>query len=290
MDHASEVTGYGFSFGYVDNKGLEFGLGSGNRTFDNTMPQYVAGNVTEIDTMELGSGTKPFTATAVMRLVDQGKVKLDDPAHIHIDPPLKAGWNTTMYELFGLYANNVTVHNLIFMQSGINDYEVGDFDQNMLLPNESHSIQDPMVILKYLAELPAKSPCLTDNCTWSFYPGTHTQYSSTNFVLAGFILVNHAPEGQNTWDTFDMFETLGLNKADYPHLYFKPTGRACDNGLTVPGTSLAFGKAEIYAQDASIMGWTCGYATAAAKDIAKFYYDLLGPEPKIVSDELRQLM
>jgi CubicO group peptidase (beta-lactamase class C family) len=65
--------------------------------------------------MEMGSGTKAFTATAIMRLVDAGKISLSDPAYLHIDGPLKAGWNTTMFELFGLWANNVTVHNLIFM-------------------------------------------------------------------------------------------------------------------------------------------------------------------------------
>jgi CubicO group peptidase (beta-lactamase class C family) len=50
----------------------------------------VPGTVNSTDVVELGSGTKPFVATAVMRLVDQGKVKLDDPAHIHIDIALKA--------------------------------------------------------------------------------------------------------------------------------------------------------------------------------------------------------
>jgi len=67
------------------------------------------------DTVELGSGTKAFTAAAIMRLVDQGKAKLDDPAYIHADLPLMEAFNTTMDELFGLWANNVTVGNLIFM-------------------------------------------------------------------------------------------------------------------------------------------------------------------------------
>jgi len=128
LDQAAQITGYGFSFGYADDEGLEFGLGAGNRTFSEDYPVYVEGTMNETDTIELGSGTKPFTATAVMRLVDQGKVKLDDPAYIHVDGPLEAGFNTTMQELFGPWANNVTVGNLIFMQSGINDFEYGTFD------------------------------------------------------------------------------------------------------------------------------------------------------------------
>jgi CubicO group peptidase (beta-lactamase class C family) len=84
--------------------------------------------MTADDKLLMGSGTKPFTAVAILKLVDQGKVNLEDPAMLHIDPPLKYMYNTTMIDLFGLKAANVTVRHLIFMQSGIQDYEIGDFD------------------------------------------------------------------------------------------------------------------------------------------------------------------
>lgn len=54
-----------------------------------------------------------------MRLVDQGKLKLEDFAYQYIDIPLKKSHNTTMLELFGMWANEVTVKDLTFMQSGI---------------------------------------------------------------------------------------------------------------------------------------------------------------------------
>lgn len=38
------------------------------------------------------------------------------------------------------------------------------------------------------------------------------------------------------------------------------------------------------------MGWTCGYAISSARDVAKFYFDLLGPEPKILSKEAVKTM
>jgi len=38
MDYYSNVTGYGFSLGYVDDEGRDFGLGSGARTFNKEMP------------------------------------------------------------------------------------------------------------------------------------------------------------------------------------------------------------------------------------------------------------
>jgi len=104
------------------------------------------------------------------------------------------------------------------------------------------------------------------------------------------VLLAHAPEGKNTWETFDMMHMLGIDKADYPNMHFDNTGPACDHGLTQPGLSLGYGKAQIYTQDQSIMGWCCGHGLSSARDVARFYYDLLGPTPKIVSEESRQIM
>ena len=49
---------------------------------------------------------------------------------MHIDGPMERMWNTSMVEIFGDMAVNVTVHDLIYMRSGIADFEelVGDID------------------------------------------------------------------------------------------------------------------------------------------------------------------
>jgi len=90
MDEASEVLGYGFVFGYVDTNGEEIGLGSGPKTIIHGAPaDYVVwGNMTAEDTGCFGSGTKGFTATAIMKLVEAGKVDLDTPAYVYIDVSL----------------------------------------------------------------------------------------------------------------------------------------------------------------------------------------------------------
>jgi hypothetical protein len=33
------------------------------------------------------------------------------------------------------------------------------------------------------------------------------------------------------------------------------------------------------------MDWTCGYVIASARDVSRFFWDLLGPEKKILSQE-----
>jgi hypothetical protein len=64
-------------------------------------------------------------------------------------------------------------------------------------------------------------------------------------VLAGYVLLNHAPAGKNTWQTFDMHDMLGLDSF-YDDLVFTPLGEMDKVGLTAPGAALDFGPAEIY--------------------------------------------
>jgi CubicO group peptidase (beta-lactamase class C family) len=122
--------------------------------------------------------------------------------------------NKTMSEYFGERAKNVTIHNLIFMESGILDFEYGNLDF-IYLQQEAHQKHLPCHLLEYVSEMPEKDFCRTGNCTWEYEPGTNTSYSSTNFELAGYVLLAHQPEGKNTFDTFDLTETLGLDKTQY---------------------------------------------------------------------------
>lgn len=280
IDKISNVTGFSLSVGYVDAKGREFGIGSGPRSPNGLPP--VAGTVSGSDTMLLGSGTKPFTAASVMRLVDQGKVSVDDKASLHIDPSLKRLNNTNMVDLFGPLAAKVTVGNILKMQSGINDFDIPDFD-HYTLENGNH-FESPLDALYVIAGMSGPLGCTNYNCTFVCVPGNCTSYSSTNFVLAGLILLTHAPENQNTFRTFDQAAALGLDtKNVYKHLHFPASGPLNENGLTVAGSSLQYGNDELFKQDASVLGWTCGNAVANGLDTARFYFELLGPNEKIVS-------
>jgi len=127
INEVSNITGYAISLGYVDSS-HDFGLSSGNRTPQGLPHGPKVGNTTSSDPFLLGSGTKPYTAAAIMRLVDQGKLKLEDKVSQHADGPMKAMWNTTFVELMGLNATNVTVGNLIRMQSGIADFDIPSYD------------------------------------------------------------------------------------------------------------------------------------------------------------------
>lgn len=94
------------------------------------------------------------------------------------------------------------------------------------------------------------------------------------------------PEGQNdSWDQLDLNYFLGLDLDVYQHTHFPPKGKISELGFTNPGITVNYGRYQIWEQDQSIMGWTCGYGIASAFDVARFYYDLLGPEHEILSKE-----
>jgi D-alanyl-D-alanine carboxypeptidase len=131
------------------------------------------------NTFVLGSPTKTFSAAAVMKLVDQGKVTLEDKAHVQIDKVMTQMWNKTLANLFGPKANDITIGHLIRMQSGLNDLERGEYEHQVLFKETVHDpLEDLMEVANYTEP-------------WAFAPGEGTMYSSTNFLLTGLFLISH---------------------------------------------------------------------------------------------------
>jgi len=105
----------------------------------------------------IGSISKQFTAALVLLLVQDGKVKLDDPVGKYL-PDLAQ-------------ANEVTVRQVLSMTSGYQDFWPEDYVMtSMMKPATPQQILDGW----------AKKPL-------DFEPGTQWQYSNTNYVIAGRI-------------------------------------------------------------------------------------------------------
>ena len=103
---------------------------------------------------ELASVSKQFTASAVMLLVGDGKIKVDDPIgdHLHGLPKSWAG---------------ITIRHLLGQTSGLKDY--------LAVPGLSlRDDYDDAALIKLVAEDPLDFP-----------PGTHWAYSNTNYALLG---------------------------------------------------------------------------------------------------------
>jgi len=127
-----------------------------------------------------GSVGKQFTAAAVMMLVEDGKLGLDDSIRRHLDGAPRA-WK------------DVTVRHLLTHTSGIADY-TDHIDLRRDLSEEDH--------LRSAADLP-----------FEFAPGEHWRYSNTGYLLLGIILSRVGGRHWGEQVRERIFEPLGMKTA-----------------------------------------------------------------------------
>jgi CubicO group peptidase (beta-lactamase class C family) len=132
---------------------------------------------------DIASVSKQFTATALLLLVDAGKLTLDDPLSRHLPelPP---------------WAGTVNVGQLMHQTSGIPDY-VGLLEAEGFRFSD-HTTQDQAV------RAVAAMPKLT------FAPGSHFEYSNSNYLLLGEIVRRVSAEPLPQFLAEQIFEPLGL--------------------------------------------------------------------------------
>jgi len=119
----------------------------------------------------LGSVTKTFTATAIMQLVEQGKVKLNDPINKYI-PDFPSG-------------DKITINHLLSHTSGIPEFLSEDLFIDPVKRNRYVSQEELVELIKGLK-------LVSD-------PGTKHTYSNSNYALLAYIIekASHTP-----WDNY----------------------------------------------------------------------------------------
>jgi CubicO group peptidase (beta-lactamase class C family) len=128
----------------------------------------------------IGSVSKQFTSSALLLLVQEHKLTLDDPV---------SRWLPDLTR-----AREVTVRNLLSMTSGYQDYWPQDYVMPpMLQPTTATDILQTW----------ARKPL-------DFDPGTRWQYSNTNYVIAGLIVERITGTPLLKFLTERFFEPLGM--------------------------------------------------------------------------------
>ena len=121
---------------------------------------------------DIGSIGKLFTQTAVLLLVEQGKLSLDDTIGKYLkDYPNKA------------VAEKVTVRQLVMHTSGLGDI-FGEF-------------RDRIPDFVHMTELKDFSPLFADK-PLEFEPGTNNRYSNAGYVVLGLVI--EGASGENYYD------------------------------------------------------------------------------------------
>lgn len=148
---------------------------------------------------EIGSVTKQFTAAAILQLKEQGKLKLSDPLGKYV-PEYPQG-------------KAITIEQLLWQISGVPNYT--DVNHFVHIAGTTPGSLD--AALKLIAKKPL-----------DFKPGTHWEYSNTNYLLLGGVVasVSHMP-----WETYirrHIFAPVGMTHSafiqDEPHLPNVATG------------------------------------------------------------------
>ncbi len=133
--------------------------------------------------MGIGSNNKTMTAVLIMKLVEAGRLALDDhlgsylPSYEHVD-------------------GGITIGQLLRHQSGVAEYFTDEFFQRML--------QDPTKRWTPEEILSTIGPA-------DFDPGVESSYSNTNYILLGMIVERVSGQPYANYLRGEIFDALDLN-------------------------------------------------------------------------------
>jgi len=282
----------GFYYGYQDSQGRSFSDAVGYRDVDKKIKAEAT------DQIPMGSLVKSYVATAIMRLVDQGKLDIEDTIVKHVNPWLLKYMNLSLSEVFpGPNIQEVTIRELIHMSSGISDY-----NDNYVWALSVYTPYDLTPYL-YLTQPNIYKPY------WMFLPGDGLAYSSINFLLAGIVLASIVDKPWQEVVASDFFSEEFMAASTG----FKMTGEGpCSQYEYVPHTynfnrtlynfsnpSDPFPSPEsrrsyfidMY-QHSCLNGWMFGNIITSAWDSAYYIFSVYSPNastPLVSSASLKQI-
>ncbi|MEU9234229.1 serine hydrolase domain-containing protein [Streptomyces subrutilus] len=207
--------------------GLWFdGRGSYERSFG--VSDTAAGTPMKTDLFtRIGSVTKTFTVTGVLQLVDEGRLRLDDPVSKHLDG-VPGG-------------DRITIRQLADMRSGLFNYTE---DKAWLAAFQADPTRSwaPQELLDIAFRHPAEFP-----------PGTRWEYSNTNTVILGMVVEKLSGQSLSAYLRDHVLDPAGLDDTAFPtgaeipspyaHGYtdFTPGGKVADASLWNPSWGWAAG-------------------------------------------------
>ncbi|MFG2991070.1 serine hydrolase domain-containing protein [Streptomyces sp. NPDC048257] len=186
--------------------------------------------------MRIGSVTKTFTVTALLELVDDGKVGLDDPIGTYVDG-VPNGDKITLRELAG-------------MRSGLFNYSA-DEDFYKALTSDPDRPFTPQQLLAYSF----KHPVL-------FAPNAKFDYCNTNLILLGLVVEKVSGVPLDTFIDREVVEPAGLKHTLFPIGAEFPSPHA--HGYT---NQTASGKTEDATDWNPSWGWAAGAMISDLSDL-----------------------
>jgi D-alanyl-D-alanine carboxypeptidase len=197
-----------------------------------------------VDRFRVASLAKTYTATVVLQLVGEGKLRLSDSVERWLPGLVPHG-------------DAVSIRQLLNHTSGLADFEY-----------------DPVVLAPYLAGdlahrwAPRRLVQIAVSHPPLFAPGTDESYSSTNYLLAGLIVEARTGHTLGSELIRRIFQPLHLRATSFPTTARMPSPHA--HGYLVIGKPPATDVTGLYP-----FPWAAGAIISNAADTATFYRGLL---------------
>lgn len=174
----------GYAFGIVLDGKLVYSGGGGYSDLDKKIP------ATTRSMFRIASMSKSFTAMAIMKLRDEGKLKLDDPVYLYI-PEMKGQKLTTD-------APEITIKNLLTHSAGFpEDNPWGD---------------------RQLADTDAELIALIKKgISFSNDPGLTYEYSNLGFAMLGYIIKKATGTPYSEYIAKNIWKPLGMTQAEWEY-------------------------------------------------------------------------
>lgn len=186
--------------------------------------------------MRIGSETKTFTVTALLQLVDQGRVGLDDPIGNYVDG-VPDGDRITLRQLAG-------------MRSGLFNYSEDD-DFYKALTSDPRRSFTPEQLLAYAFRHPVLFP-----------PGQKFFYSNTNLILLGLVVEKTSGQRLGAYIQQHILDPAGMKDTLFPAGAEFPTPHS--QGYT---DQTADGKVADTADWNPSWGWAAGAMISKQEDL-----------------------
>jgi D-alanyl-D-alanine carboxypeptidase len=196
------------------------------------------------DRFRIGSVTKTFVATAVLQLVGEGKLALDDTVEDLLPGKLRGG-------------GGITVRQLLQQTSGLYDYLN---DQRIFRPYLNGNVR--------YVWTPSRLLAIANSHKRDFRAGAKWEYSNTNYLVLGLLVesvTGNSLQGELKRRVFDRaglkattFDTQPAIAGRHMHGYFPLDKRLTDTSVLSPTA-----------------GWAAGAIVSTADDVARFYRALL---------------
>jgi CubicO group peptidase (beta-lactamase class C family)/uncharacterized protein YneR len=137
----------------------------------------------------LGSITKQFTAVAILMLVEQGALSLDDDL-------------TTFWAHYPTHGHRITVEHLLTHTSGIKSYT--SMPEWLSLWRQDMTVEEIIALFK--------------DQPMDFVPGDRWAYSNSGYHLLGAIIEKVSGQTYEQFLTQHIFDPLGMTHSGYDHV------------------------------------------------------------------------